>query len=71
MYNYAGYYHEEPETKKECRYGIHTWVDTGLIKSFCKLCDAEGEWCRQTCKYVLKGYAKWEVSPPTNSGQDT
>jgi hypothetical protein len=33
----------------------HEWIDTGgMLRSYCKHCDAVGEWDRATCQYVAK-----------------
>jgi hypothetical protein len=58
---YYGDYRYEDNWNR-CANNGHDWVDTGLIKSYCRVCDAEGEWCRQKCAYVVKGAAKWDVS---------
>ena len=70
FYNYWGEKEKTDEYKRGCYSDTHVWVDTGLIKSYCRLCDVEGEWCRQACKYVVKGTAKWNVSEPIDNKQD-
>lgn len=71
---YFGYWGDKDEKKEEYKHGCysesHVWVDTGLIKSYCRLCDVEGEFCRQKGKYVVKGTAKWNVSEPLDNKQD-
>lgn len=42
----------------------HEWVDTGMLRTYCKKCDVDGLWCRQKCKYVAKGLAEASVNDP-------
>lgn len=33
-----------PAASTVCHYDKHQWVDTGMKKTWCKVCDIEGEW---------------------------
>lgn len=33
-----------PAASTVCHYDKHKWVDTGMKKTWCKVCDIEGEW---------------------------
>lgn len=41
----------------------HKWVNTGTLKSFCKHCDADGEWDSEKCEYKLVVKEKTNGNP--------
>lgn len=55
---YYDWWGNDDTPRLKCANGIHEWVDTGLIRTFCKHCEAKGEWCRRRGEYVSLGLGK-------------
>jgi hypothetical protein len=45
------------EARHHCAYEGHVWVDTGMLRSWCRYCPEDAEWSRAQGKYL----PKWQV----------
>lgn len=42
------------DRRHHCAYEGHVWVDTGMLRSWCRWCSEDAEWSRKLGKYVAR-----------------